>query len=164
MAQPYKSRVAESREAMEANNDTPNAKHIAYFVTPNGFRFSRNGAEYRELTLVTTDKAGVKRETQIIEGELVRPDGERCWVYQGIQGWRVDAHNADSMIGMVKAYAEGSKARTQEATLKTLEQIKTLRLASLPHAAIVAALKAQGIDSVNADKLVKAEAEAAKQT
>lgn len=154
MAQPYKSRVAVSKAALLENNSTPGAKGISYYETPNGFKATVNGCEFRELTLVIV-KDGSEREQQIIEGELLRPDGTRCWVYQGIQGWRVDAHNAHAMQAMVKTYNEGEKTRKEASLAGVMEQVKTLKQAGVPAHAIRAALTAQGVDSVKADELIK---------
>ncbi len=157
MAQPYQSRIASSKEEMILNNDTPGAKHIAYFVTPNGFKCSVNGTEFRELTLVLQDKkSGAIKEQQIIEGELLRPDGTRCWVYQGIASWKVDAHNAHAMQSMVKTYSEGEKARRDQALGGLVEQAKAMKLAGVPSHAIRAALVGQGVDSVKAEEIIKA--------
>ena len=161
MAQPYQSRVAKSKEEMLLNNETPGAKHIAYFETPGGFKCSVNGCEFRELTLMieqTDKRTGVVtiKEQQIVEGELLRPDGTRCWVYQGMGGWKVDAHNAHAMQAMVKTYNEGEKARRALALGALAEQVKTLKAANLPSVAIQAALVAQGVDSVTAAEAIKA--------
>lgn len=161
MAQPYQSRVAATKEEMLLNNSTPGAKGIAYYVKPGGFKCSVNGCEFRELVLMIEKKnprtgQNEIREQDILEGELVRPDGTRCWVYQGMQGWIVDAHNAHAMQAMVKTWKDGEKSRREAAFGSVVETVKTMRLANLPNAAILGALKGMGVDSVTAQAAVEA--------
>lgn len=159
--QPYKSRVAESREAMVKNNETPGAKEIVYFEKKGGFKFSRNGAEFTEVILVVKDKkTGVVSEKELIMGELVRPDGTRTWETQSMNNWNAVAHNADAILGCVKHFKEGQKARTEAKAASCLEYVAKAKGFGLSHTAIRAAAIADGFNAEIVDAALKAKVEA----
>ena len=144
---PYK--VAESREAMEQNNNTNGAKLISLFLAPNGITFSRNGAEITEVILCTVDKrTGQKKEVPLFMADFPGPDGTRHYELKGMGTFAVWKHNADAVSGFVKHVAEGSKARSDAKVAECKDLCDKLKGAGL---SVLSIRKAAEIEGYKAD-------------
>ena len=102
-----------------------------------GFKFSRNGSEFMEIQ---------NRETKrnFILADLPDGKGGRKYDVMSVENWSVLAHNADALIGMAKAHAEGKKAREASKGADCIKLAATLKGANVSLVAIKLALKGEG--------------------
>lgn len=156
MGRPYGSTVAESKAAMLENNNTPGAKYIAYYLKPNGFKMERNGCTFREVVLCTVNKqTGKPEEVELIEAELVRPDGTRFWEYKSANTFVSLAHVADPLVAFATAWKEGIKGRKEQMVEKLIERVQVLKGANIPASAMASILIGEGYDKQIVSEAIK---------
>lgn len=158
MGKPYASTVANSEAELRENNATPGKKHIGYFLKPNGFKMAVDGRSCREVVLVTEKKnrdgSTTEEKVELVEMELVKPNGEKFYEYRSPSTFINLSNNVDFFLKFKSKWTEGIKGRQEEARKLLAEGVKTLKGAGLIPQAIVAALKAQGCDGVEVQKAV----------
>ena len=130
MGKPYASTVANTEAEMRENNATPGKKHIGYFLKPNGFEMTRGGRTCREVVLVTDKKQRdgsiTEEKVELIEMELIRPNGEKFYEYRSANTVCALANNMDFFIAFKDKWTEGVKGRVEASKAAIQEQIKTL--------------------------------------
>ena len=149
--QSYEPKTVATEAEYRENNSTAGAKRAVYYLKPNGFKFSRNGAEFTEVVLLKDNG----QKVELVCAKLPTGDGEFSWDTMSMKNWANFARNTDAILGFIKQYGETAKQRIEQSANACKEQAKTLKVANLSSVEIQAILKSRGYLPTHVEEAMK---------